>query len=156
MYRHLQGFVKYTRSKEDKTDHPPKLRTGTNYPDRSFWSPLFGGMAGATILVDLYGGLTDAKPRFEDRRNAHFMAVKCTLKGTRIMALSVDAPHQRGRREHFYRDLVTSELPEGMMVIMGGGFNCTLDSVADHSYQATCGDARLSRTSKFSGSVGLH
>ncbi|KAG4229085.1 hypothetical protein PC116_g22573 [Phytophthora cactorum] len=76
LYRHLQGFVKYTRSKEDKTDHPPKLRTGTNYPDRSFWSPLFGGMAGATILVDLYGGLTDAKPRFEDRRNAHFMAVK--------------------------------------------------------------------------------
>lgn len=110
------------------------FRNGPQDPALSFWSAAQDNKAGVAVLVNPYGHIKNARPALQAYWTQHFMAIAGEYAGTTCLYICVYAPHQRAQRETFYRRLGNIDLPFTDNLIVGGDFNCTLDSRLDRSY----------------------
>ncbi|KAE9007058.1 hypothetical protein PR001_g17056 [Phytophthora rubi] len=139
--RHDIVFLQETHVDAEEIDHVRRqyakqwgFRTGSSHAALSFWSAANNRKGGVSILLDPYGHLTAVRPCLEEAWSPYFMAVIGQYAASSFLFLCVYAPHQRGRREAYYRALEQLTLPEVDHVVVGGDFNCTLDASLDRSW----------------------
>jgi hypothetical protein len=89
------------------------FRTGAGCAPLSFWAPSRDKKGGVAILVDPYGRIKEAQPALAEQWSPHFMAVTASQDGEKVIYVCIYAPHRKGPREAFYRDLLTLDLPGG-------------------------------------------
>lgn len=91
------------------------------------------------ILANPYGAFKAITPYPEDKWTQNFMALRGTLDATPAIICNVYAPHTYDHRKTFYKTLQNIEFPAGVLLFVGGDFNCTLDERAGRSFTSASG-----------------
>lgn len=116
------------------------FRRGTTDRQLSFWSTATDRTGGVAMLLDPYGRLQNPQPCLTHHWTSNFTALTGTYAGATVILICVYAPHQRGKREGFYRRMGALDLPLVDKIVVGGDFNCTMDSRLDRSWYRQTSD----------------
>ena len=102
----------------------------------SFWPSPPSSAGGVAMLFRPGAAVTNPRPIWVEHWSPWFMAVEADVDGTRVTLVNVYGPSgSRKARERLFLELKACPKPKGLL-ILGGDFNCTLDTKMDRSHPA--------------------
>lgn len=100
----------------------------------STWTPAPERRGGVAILLSPYSTIQSLIPVHQDLWTPHWIAVQVDIHGVAVTMVNCYAPSDVSARGTFFTSLLEVKFKHRGPLFVGSDFNCTLDDVADRSY----------------------